>query len=205
MRMIWYILGAVGLLACIFGGMFADFAVRSRPTDDRRALPPALVVFTGQFDRIERGLELLAAGQARSLFISGVNPKAGLKVERFADQFALTAEQENWLTTGRLTLAPHANTTLENALEAACWLELLSDTQSVTLITSQRHMARASLALERATKPVHVIRVASDPPETHLAPWNNLIEARKFAITWGLTLLPRHFWPVNTPENCVPN
>ena len=205
MRLIWFIFGFIGLFVFAFVGMLVDFALRSRVIEHTDRLPSTAVVFTGQFDRIERGLDLLAAGQVQSLLISGVNPKAGLTVSGFADQFLLTADQRLWLETGRITLAPDAHTTLENALETACWLEREPDVQSTALITSRRHMARASLALERAIGPVRVIRVTSDPVEAHLAPWNNWVEARKFVATWWLTLVPRRLWPVEVPANCAPN
>ncbi len=165
----------VSALICIaFFGVLADFALRSRPNIENSPLPNTAIVFTGQFDRIERGLELLAAEEVQQLFISGVNPKAGLTMRGFADQFSLTADPSAWLETGKITLAPDAHTTLENALETACWLEDNPSVQTIMLITSQRHMARASLALERAIGPVRVVRVASDPVEAHPPPWNNL-------------------------------
>jgi len=203
--MIWYVFGVIGLFVAAFIGVGVDFAWRSRVIDHSDGLPSTAVVFTGQFDRIERGLDLLAAGQVQRLFISGVNPKAGLTVSGFAGQFGLTADQRIWLETGQITLAPDAHTTLENALETACWLAGQPDVQSLALITSQRHMARASLALERAVGSVRVIRVASDPVEEYVTPWTNWGEARKFVATWGLTLLSRRTWPVGVPENCWPN
>lgn len=192
------------LIFIAFFGVLADFAFRSRPNLENNPLPSTAIVFTGQFDRIQRGLELLAAGEAQHLFISGVNPKAGLTVRGFADQFGLTADRRLWLETGQITLAPDAQTTLENALETACWLDHHPDVRAVALITSQRHMARASLALERAIGPVRVIRMASDPVEALLTPWNNMIEARKFVVTWALTLLAGRFWPADLPSNCTP-
>ena len=203
--MIWDILGVISLFVVAFMGIVVDFALRSRVIDHTDQLPSTAVVFTGQFDRIERGLELLAAGEVKHLFISGVNPKAGLTVRGFADQFSLTSDQRVWLETDKITLAPDAHSTLENALETACWLDHHPDVLAVALITSQQHMARASVALERAIGPVRIIRVASDPVDAHLTPWNNLREARKFVATWALTLLPRRFWPADMPSNCPQN
>lgn len=144
--MIWYILGVTSLFVVAFMGIFVDFTLRSRVIDHTDQLPSTAVVFTGQFDRTERGLDLLAAGQVQRLFISGVNPKAGLIVSGFADQFGLTADQRLWLETDKITLAPDARSTLENALETACWLENHPNVGAVTLITSQRHMARVRRA-----------------------------------------------------------
>lgn len=193
---------ALSLLLLLVGGGLADFAARSQPSEDNPALPVTAVVFTGQFDRIERGLALISAGKVERLFISGVNPKAGLVSDRFADRFALTSEQREWLGNGRIVLAPEARTTLENARETACWLQRHPEIRSVALITSQRHLARASLALERAIAPVRVFRVASDAADSPLRVWRNLSEARKFGVTWIVTLLPLDFWPGTDLAGC---
>ena len=139
----------LAVVVLLLSALLLDFVDRSRAHDMPADLPGTVIVFTGQFDRIHLGLDLLAAGRVQRLFITGVNPKAGLLVPRFADQFALTPGQADWLATGRITLAPDANSTLENALEAACWMERQPSIDAVALITSRWHMARASLALQR--------------------------------------------------------
>lgn len=138
-----------------FLGVLADFALRSRPNSENNPLPSTAIVFTGQVSLTasSAGWNCCPLEAVQHLFISGVNPKAGLTMRGFADQFSATADQRVWLETGKITLAPDANSTLDNALEAACWLEIHPDVRAVALITSQRHMARASLALERAIGP----------------------------------------------------
>lgn len=196
MRMTWPLLIVLSLPFFLPGRVSADVSAE----DD--VLPPVAIVFTGQYDRIERGLELLSEGRVKQLFITGVNPKAGLRLERFADQFSLTSEQRDWLAQGRIILAPNARSTIENAIETACWLGSQPEVRSVTLITSQRHMARAALALERAINPVHVVRVASDTADADQL--NDPGEAREFAATWAITLLPRDLWPTDNLADCQP-
>ncbi len=114
------------------------------------ALPHVAIVFTGQFERTHAGLDLLRQGQIEQLFISGVNPGAGMRIERFADEFGLDARLRSALEAGRINLGPRAQSTSQNALETACWLRARHLSGPILLITSQAHMPRASLALEWA-------------------------------------------------------
>lgn len=197
------------LLGAIFGGasaaaLYVDFTTRSEGHDLSSDLPRTAIVFTGQFDRIRMGLELLSTDRVDTLFITGVNRKAGLDVARFARQFRLTPEQTDALSTGRIVLAADANSTLENALETECWLKRHPDIEAVTLITSRSHMARASLALKRTVAPVRVTRLVSDPMRDAGTFRTRTTEFRDFLATWAITLLPRSLWPVNQPANCGP-
>ncbi|MFZ5965204.1 YdcF family protein [Thalassococcus sp. BH17M4-6] len=205
MRMIWFVPLVLALPLCLPGRAPADVSAQAGTTAEVDVLPPTAIVFTGQYDRIERGLELMTDGRVERLFISGVNPKAGLYIDRFAAQFDLTPRQREWLAEGRIILSPDARSTLENALETACWLEDQPEVQAVTLITSQRHMARASLALERAIAPVRVVPVASDPADADAGRSRDPDEASELAATWAITLLPRELWSENELTYCQPH
>ena len=205
MRIVTALLIVLVFVALLTTVLLWNFVSRSAMPDPNTDLPRTAIVFTGQFDRIHLGLDLLAGGRIDRLFITGVNPKAGLHVSRFADQFALTPEQANWIATGRIILAPDANSTMENARETACWLGRQPEIQSVVLITSQGHMARASLALQRAVAPVEVIRVVSDASGGNPGFPSQLPEFGKFVTTWVITLLPRALWPVEEPATCWAN
>lgn len=139
-----------------------DFAWRLQPSRDDSAFPSEAVVFTGQFDRIRKGLDLLRQGRIQRLLISGVNPEAGIVAERFAEQFALDGTMRKALASGRLVLGTRAQTTLENATETACWVSAAEEGGSLLLITSRYHMPRASLVLEGAL-PLTTIRRLSTP------------------------------------------
>lgn len=202
MRMIAALLVVLAIIALVASLLLADFTSRSAMPDPNADLPRTAIVFTGQFDRIERALDMLTAGHFDRLFISGVNQGAGLGVDRFAEQFELTTRQANWIASGRIVLAPDANSTLENARETACWLQRRPHLTAVTLISSQTHMARASLALQRAIMPVRVIRLPSDPSDQAPGVRAQLPEFRKFLTTWAMTLLPSTLWPVDEPALC---
>lgn len=60
----------------------------------------AAVVFTGQFNRVNATLRLFEDGQITRLFISGVNPGAGIEAATFADQFNLSPRARQALHTG---------------------------------------------------------------------------------------------------------
>lgn len=177
-----------------------SFALRAGSTVGKPLLPGTAVVFTGQFDRAEKGLALLEEGSVRRLFISGVNRGAGMKPETFARQFNLSPILQDYLTTGRITLATEAQDTIENALETSCWLGEYPTTERVLLITSQLHMPRASLALERASG----VRVERLVTETAGLNAGDLLttEFWKFVGTWFVTLLPTQMWPARSGFSC---
>lgn len=128
----------------------ADFAWRMRSTFDPAEEPGLAVVFTGQFARTHAGLDLLEAGKVQRLLISGVNPRAGMNVGTFSNQFNLSKMLNSALDDGRLSLGEQADNTLENALETRCWVAHMPASKPVVLITSSWHLPRASIALERA-------------------------------------------------------
>ena len=202
-RVFWILFTPLLILAGSGGVLYVDFTARMQSTADGTDLPKTAVIFTGQFDRIRAGLRLLEEGRIERLFVSGVNAKAGLDVGRFADQFGLSPEQGMLLSSGGIILAPDANTTLENAIETRCWLTSHQDIDAVILITSRRHLARASLALERAApEGTAVLRLASDLSAERVGGRDGKTEFIKFTMTWLITLLPYDRWPSNQPRLC---
>jgi uncharacterized SAM-binding protein YcdF (DUF218 family) len=200
--LIFRLFSFIGIAAVILAFLLVDFISRSDPYQVGRVIPRTAVVFTGDFDRIYRGLALMSADRVDRLFITGVNGDAGLNAASFPRQFGLNADQVDWIATGKIVLAPDGYSTLENALEAACWLDRQSDIKAVTLVTSRRHMARASVALQHAIAPMAVVRMVSDPAAVYDRNQLNLHEFGKFVATWFITLLPRRLWPGTEPSLC---
>ncbi len=201
-RLLTRVLAILGLAAVLLVVILLDHIIRT-DTDDRSERPPrTVVVFTGAYDRIYLGLDMIASDAADYLLISGANRTSGLIPHKFPVLFDPTPKQAEWVTSGRIVLAADAHSTFENALETNCWLDTLTDVDEVTIITSRRHMARASLALERATGSVSVVRLISDPLEPYDRLKIDLDEFGKFAVTWLVTLLPNRFWPANEPSIC---
>ncbi|HLY55685.1 MAG TPA: YdcF family protein [Stellaceae bacterium] len=100
----------------------------------------AIVVLTGGKGRITAGLDLLAAGKGRKLFVSGVNP-------------GVTAESIAGPSAGRwaeccIVLGHAADNTIGNAVETARWLAE-QHYHSLRLVTANYHMRRALLEFGR--------------------------------------------------------
>ena len=122
---------------------FAWFAVdlpRAAPDDTRT---DSAVVLTGGPGRIDRGLELVAADRADRLLVSGVD--RNVKPAELAAEYGGSES----LFDCCIDLGFQAVDTRSNALEVARWAARRDD-KSVRLITSDWHMRRARLELERA-------------------------------------------------------
>jgi uncharacterized SAM-binding protein YcdF (DUF218 family) len=186
------LLGLVLLFCVIAIGLFAatglGFYFRTMPSR-AKYFPTNAVVFTGQFDRVFAGLDLLRQGRVENLFISGVNIGAGIPKERFPTQFALDANLRGALASGRLALGEWAENTFENAAETASWYEERGLSGPVLLITSCLHMPRASLALERAMPKVSVVRMCLATAAEDIETDAPISEFAKFIMT--LAVAPR--------------
>ena len=111
------------------------------------------IVFTGAFERVDAGLQLLYAGAIARLYVSGVNAGAGILPARFVSQFS--ARNQNiadlqGLVACCVEWGERANNTFQNAQDTKCWVDRRGMTGSLLLITSRRHMARALAALSGA-------------------------------------------------------
>lgn len=196
------------VLVVIAGGIMislliiADFVYRSTPSIISASQSDPVVVFTGHDDRVVAGLAMLEREQVAVLFISGANRPSGVHPEAFARHFTLSPDLRDALAEGRIILATDAMTTLENAVETACWLAQ-TRRRRVVLVTDRFHMARASLALERAAPwPIQVVRIFPEQLLQKPDPPLSWLEGSKFATLWGLTLLPRWLWPIDRPAIC---
>jgi uncharacterized SAM-binding protein YcdF (DUF218 family) len=110
---------------------------------DRTASTDAIVVLTGGRLRLETALDLLDAGRAQKLFISGVNPHVDrgelLRVDR-----RIGADDAS-----RIELGHEAGNTFGNARETAEWMRQ-EGYRSLRLVTSWYHMRRSLLEFGRA-------------------------------------------------------
>lgn len=100
----------------------------------------AIVVPTGGKGRIDRGLEVLRAGEARQLLVTGVD--RNVKPAEFAAEYAV----EDRLMKCCITLGQAAEDTKGNAVETADWMAQ-REYKSLRLVTTNWHMRRASLEL----------------------------------------------------------
>ena len=134
---------------------FVGFAV-TLPQPLGAVKTDAVVVLTGGKGRIARGLEVLERGEAREMFVSGVDPE--VKPGEFAAEF----EVPDAVMRCCVTLGYLAVDTRSNAGEAAQWLTT-NDVRTVRLVTTDWHMRRAAAEL-RHTIPAHVAVIEDGVP-----------------------------------------
>jgi uncharacterized SAM-binding protein YcdF (DUF218 family) len=158
--------GAVLLwLACLVwfaDTMPSEIADPSSPTD-------AIVVLTGGSQRFDAGLELLAAGKAKKLFVSGVHH--GVEI---ADLLHLAHRAPDAVPADELTccilLGHAADSTIGNALETASWMRQ-EGYHSLRLVTAGYHMRRSLFEFARAMPEIRIIANPVFPEQVKLADW----------------------------------
>jgi uncharacterized SAM-binding protein YcdF (DUF218 family) len=127
-------------LAWVLG--FAWFALLlPLPAGDQTT--DAIVVLTGGPGRIDRGLELLEAGRAKRLLISGVAREVKPK------ELAAEYKRSQKLFDCCVALGFEAEDTRSNATEVASWVAR-RNYKSIRLVTTDWHMRRAEYELGRA-------------------------------------------------------
>ncbi len=170
------LLAVVFLLVLVWVGGFAVFTALSlyERTDARQA-SDAIVVLTGGDTRIESGLQLLAAGYAPVLFISGVHPDV-----------TVTDIKKMWkwqppVPACCIELGQKAHSTIENAQETHDWVKA-KKIKSLRLVTSNYHMNRALMEFRRAMPEIIIV-------PTPVAQPNLPMGGARF---WRLMLLEYH-------------
>lgn len=155
---------ALLLLVALAGG-FVWFA-SSLPTEPERPeeTTDAIVVLTGGGERVAEGLRLLAAGRARMLLVSGVNPAVTV-----AELLALSPEVPADLA-DRVVLGYVAGDTAGNAAEAAAWMAQ-HGFRSLRLVTAAYHMPRSLLEFGRALPEAEIVPHAVFPPGVKREAW----------------------------------
>lgn len=135
----------------------------------------AIVVLTGGRLRLEAGLDLLGAGRAQKLFVSGVNPHVDrIELLRVAGH----AGDDNL---DRIVIGHDADNTLGNARETAGWMRQ-EGYSSLRLVTSWYHMQRSLLEFERAMPQARIVAqpvFAGHEGET----WSDWIEVALLTVS----------------------
>lgn len=100
----------------------------------------AVVVLTGSGGRIDRGLEVLRAGLAPRMLVSGVDRE--VRPREFAAEYGISRQTMSCC----VTLGYESVDTRSNARESARWIAA-NKLDSVRLVTSDWHMRRAAFEL----------------------------------------------------------
>jgi uncharacterized SAM-binding protein YcdF (DUF218 family) len=131
---------------------------------DPDAATDAIIVLTGGSQRLATGLELLAAGKAHQLFISGVHHGVPL-----ADLLRTVHPAPHDLPCC-IVLGHDADSTFGNAAETATWMRK-EGYASLRLVTASYHMRRSIFEFSRAMPDVRLIAHPVFPERVHLARW----------------------------------
>lgn len=134
-----------------------------------------IIVFTGTSERIFRGRDLLKAGQAPLLLVSGVDRE--VRPSEFAAHFSI----DQRLMKCCITLGFDAHDTRSNAQESAEWIAA-HHLRSVRLVTNDWHMRRAAAALYHETG--DKVRVVRDGVPSHPSLGTLVLEYHKWMAQW---------------------
>ena len=190
-RLLWSVAWLLVMPAAVWAAGLAWFigSVLIAPSD-RNNNTDAIVVLTGGRQRLETGVELLAAGRAHKLFISGVNQR----VDRgeLLHMLGPTAEQVACC----IVLGHDADSTLANARETAGWIGE-QGYRSLRLVTSWYHMPRSLLEFRRAMPQTTIIPhpvFAHRPEPGQWSSWREVLllsveEYNKYLGVWLRPLL----------------
>ncbi len=138
----------------------------SLPTEvsDPDRATDAIVVLTGGSLRVESGLQLLAAGKAKKLFISGVY--RGVDVT----ELLRVSRQSPDAVACCVALGHNAADTAGNARETAEWMNA-EQFHSLRLVTAAYHMPRSLLEFARAMPDIEIVPNPVFPEFLRDHPW----------------------------------
>lgn len=172
----------IGVVALAWALGFALFMVTlSKPLDGTTT--DGIVVPTGGAGRIDRGLDLLRAHQAKRMLVTGVAPGVS------AADLARENRASPALFACCVDLGAEAVDTRSNAEETAQWVRQHHYT-TIRLVTSDWHMARAKMELRSALGKGVVVLGDGVPTNPRLAglvnEYNKLLLRRVALWTgWG--------------------
>jgi uncharacterized SAM-binding protein YcdF (DUF218 family) len=158
---------------------FAWFAIDlPRPAGDEKT--DGIVVLTGGPGRIQRGLDILKAGHAQRMLVSGVDRR--VRPVDLVDTYHVAPSLLADVDLGR-----SAVDTRSNALETRRWI-LDHRYGSIRLITTDWHMRRARFELRQVMQGITVVpdAVPSEPDLLGL-----LREYHKYLLRRGAALIGR--------------
>lgn len=140
----------LGVLAVVWLlGLFWFANQIPNAVDDPTTRTDAIVVLTGGSLRVENGLQLLAAGMGKTLFVTGVFPSVSVPA------LLHSANAPDTLACC-IVLGHIADNTTGNAIETAAFMRK-QNYHSLRLVTSAYHMPRSLLEFARAMPGVTIV------------------------------------------------
>ena len=176
--------------------VMSSLLLRANPA----ASTDAIVVLTGGKLRLDAGIELLAAGKAQKLFVSGVNQQVDR--EELLRPFGALPDRVRCC----IVLGHGADNTFGNARESATWMRE-EGYRSLRLVTSWYHMRRSLLEFGRAMPGMKIVPhpvFAHHLDPERLWGWHGAIpvvieEYGKFLATWVRPLIDAILPPAGKP------
>ena len=165
-------------LALAVVGFFAFVASLER--EEVAIVPHAqgVVALTGGADRISDAVDLVAAGHADRLLITGVNQATtGTQIAKQAPRFRP-------LSDCCIELGYEALNTVGNALETRRWARAHGITRSLIVVTSNYHMPRALLEMARALPDVKLVPYPVVGDKTRGDIWRDPLMTRAVAYEY---------------------
>ncbi|HQT61114.1 MULTISPECIES: YdcF family protein [unclassified Acidiphilium] len=152
-------LGIVLALLLVWMGSFGWFLNLIATEHAQNPMPHAdgIVVLTGGAERVKAGLELLMAGAAPRLLISGAGE--GTFLGDFTVRDGIDANSK----AADIDIGHSAASTKGNARETAAWAKRYH-VASLIVVTADYHMPRAMIDLQRAMPDVRLVPEPVRPP-----------------------------------------
>jgi uncharacterized SAM-binding protein YcdF (DUF218 family) len=184
--------GLVGLLLLWPAGL-AFFLAQTAIPAPANPQADAIVVLTGDDERVVTGLRLLQEKHGERLLISGVGHSATLRELAVAGGFDAAALPG---LANRITLGRAASSTHGNALETADWAAQ-GGIGSLIVVTSYYHMPRALIELRRRLPDMAWIAYPVRPPDSRdwAFSWRRIVSEynKCLAVILGLEGLAARF------------
>jgi len=161
------------LVVLLWLGGFVWFTrdVMEMPLGDIRNPPPhaaGIVVLTGGRERVPAGFDLLAAGAADRLLVSGVDPH--IDKLTLLQKILPPGHPARSKSSCCITLGAMAEDTTGNAIETAAWVEKYA-LQSLILVTANYHMRRSLVEFRQEMPHITLTPFAVQPEYVHVAEW----------------------------------
>lgn len=164
--MILKLLSTVLVFAGIWLGgavAFSEQIPAVSPPQAELAKVDAIIVLTGGKNRLETGVQLLQAGIAEKMLVTGVG-KDVADIE-LLERMHLKIDLANKISLGR-----EAVDTFGNVEETKKWL-VKNNVRSFVLVTANYHMPRALWLFERSLPEIAIVPYAFNPPDFKRKHW----------------------------------
>lgn len=160
----WIVRGLICVVALWFGGLLQFVFTLPLSVGDPSRETDAIVVLTGGAERLDVGVALLAAGRAKKMLITGVDPATTAEALQARNDAKIQAYQ------CCIELGHMAQDTRGNAIETAMWVER-DGHRSVRLVTASYHMPRTMLMFRQAMPDVQLVANPVFPAHVKLDAW----------------------------------